>query len=149
LLLSNTLHKALQLTTHHCLREQLPSPLTVHCSAFCFFSNLHSSEFITFNEWVFITVWKYCTELSMDGTSNIAHVPEGWLLPYSFLAWENYLITSIISMIYIETNTFFCQNKWRIILWQEWFKDLSLHILYWYPSIIKSQWCRLPVQLSL
>ena len=29
-------------------------------------------------------------------------------------------------MIDADTNTFCGQNKWRIILWQEWFKALSL-----------------------
>ena len=41
-----------------------------------------------------------------------------WLLPCSPLAWETkYFITPVISMIHTDTNTFYSQDKWRIILW--------------------------------
>ena len=72
------------------------------------------------------------------------------LLPGSSLAWETIFFYNFHHQYDTDTNTFYCQNKWRIILWSKSpaFRHVN-NCMYWYPSIIESQLFRLPVQLSL
>ena len=76
---------------------------------------------------------------------NSKNMPEGWFLPYSSLPQtSNIFTTPITNMIDTDTNTLYCQNKWRIIFCQEWFKSpVFRHAVlispnYWRPHWIKA-----------
>ena len=57
--------------------------------------------------------WKYCPKLWMDGTSNSAQVPRGWLLlTYLSPAWESIIVfTTIATNIAIRFQNFSFQNS--------------------------------------
>ena len=99
------------LTAQHCLQEQLRSSQTLFTAVILWvlictppFLKLSPSDCIA---------WKYCPKLWMDGTSNSAQVPRGWLLlTYLSPAWESIIVfTTIATNLAIRFQNFSFQNS--------------------------------------